>query len=302
MEQRLLQQLSSQQELTIIITDSGLGGVGIAAEVYRTFKETRPYRRARLIYFNALFDEQSGYNVLTSLPQKIAVFDTALHGMLRFAPDVILLASNTLSVLYPQTVFAQAAHVPVIGLIDTGINQILQYVQNDQHATVIIFATPVTIADGVFRKRLSQHLVAERIIEHACPGLEHAIGEGDRLTILRLIQEYAEQALQQIPADTSRLYASLNCTHFGYYQPKFEQALRQHGAADVTVINPNSAMARLFAPEDCCQYPHIELSIEFVSKVHFTPAGMASLIPLLQPISAEVAVAFQTYHYQPDLF
>jgi hypothetical protein len=55
-------------------------------------------------------------------------------------------------------------------------------------------------------------------------------------------------------------------------------------------------------PADCCQRSQLDLTIEVVSKVRFHPQGIASLLPLLQSISPEVAAALQAYQYQPDLF
>ena len=72
--------MATTHEFTVVITDSGIGGVGIAAEAYGTLKTQGPYSTARIIYYNALFDEQGGYNTLKSLPQKTTILDTALRG------------------------------------------------------------------------------------------------------------------------------------------------------------------------------------------------------------------------------
>ncbi len=44
------------------------------------------------------------------------------------------------------------------------------------------------------------------------------------------------------------------------------------------------------------------VGIKFVSKAKINANGMKSLLPLLQPISMEVAQAFQNYCYDPNLF
>jgi len=296
-------QIPRQGELTIIVTDSGLGGVGVAAEVYRVLKIQGPYSQARIIYYNALFDERSGYNILKSMPQKTAIFDTALHGMLPYRPDVIVLASNTLSVLYPRTAFSQSAGIPVVGLIDLGVNHVLSRIHASPNSAVILFATPVTVREGAFRSQLRRHILDDtRIIEHACPGLEYAIGDGDRATILRLIDQYVAEALQRVPAGISHLFGSLHCTHFGYYQREFTEAFQRQSAEPAEVLNPSTEMANVFTADDCPVVENPDIRIEFVSKVKFHPDGIASLLPYITTIAADVATAFQHYQHKPDLF
>jgi glutamate racemase len=295
-------QVMQQDNLTVVITDSGVGGVGIAAEVYRALRTQGPYSEARVIYYNALFDADSGYNTLKSMSQKTAIFDTALNGMLRYAPDVILLASNTLSALYPYTAFSKSATVPIIGLIEIGVNHILRRIHKAGNSAVIIFATPLTVQEGIFRTALQQHIADDRIIEIASQRLEYAIGDGDRETILRLIDQHVADALRQIPAHIERIYGSLHCTHFGYYQQEFLQAFQRHSVEAVEVLNPSTEMANVFISENCPVAENPQVSIEFVSKVKFHPDGVASLLPYVKNIAEDVATAFQQYHYNPSLF
>lgn len=291
-----------QDNLTVVITDSGIGGVAIAAEVYRALRTQGLYPNARVIYYNALFDENSGYNILKSMSQKTAIFDTALNGMLRYAPDIILLASNTLSVLYPYTAFSQTVGVPVVDLIAMSVNHILKRIHDDGNSAVVIFATPLTVQEGIFRTALRQHIADDRIIEIASQRLEHAIGDGDRETILRLIDRHVADALRQIPAHIARIYGCLYCTHFGYYQQEFLQAFQRHGIEAVEVFNPSSEMARVFISEKCPAVENPNVSIEFVSKVKFHPDGVASVLPHIKNIAENVATAFQQYYYNPNLF
>lgn len=292
----------SKTQLTIIVTDSGIGGIAVAAELYRALKDHAAYEHVRIVYFNALFDEQSGYHILKSMSQKTAIFDTALHGMLRYAPDVILLASNTLSVLYPYTSFSKSDMLPVVGLIELGVNHILKRVRSDANSGLIVFATPITVREGIFRKMLAPHIAENRIVEQACQGLEYAIGDGEQATVRRLIHEYVGQAIQQLSPEIGDVYASLNCTHFGYYQGEFLQAFQDRGFHTVKILNPNEEMVKLFTPEDCPSTDQPEVTLEFVSKVRFHPQGIRSLMPFLKAISEDVVSALQEYQYNPQLF
>lgn len=287
----------------MVVTDSGIGGVGIAAELFRTLQTRGPYARATVIFYNALFDAHSGYNVLTDMVEKVRILDTALHGILRFQPDALLLGSNTLSVLYGQTRFAQTAPLPVTGLLHLGVENIMrQSAEERSQSAVVLFATPLTVREGVFLDRLSGHFSKDQIVEQACTGLEHAIGDGDLPTVHRLIDQYVEQAMERIPRHTRRVYASLHCTHFGYYQAAFEAALRRFDAPDFKVLNPNAELAHSVVPKGAIPAENPRVDIRFVSKVHFNPEGLRSLRAYIHAISPEAGRAFEAYEYVPDLF
>lgn len=57
------------------------------------------------------------------MAERVRVFDRALGAMLRFQPDRILIACNTLSALYPKTPFSKHSPVPVTDIIDFGVEQ-----------------------------------------------------------------------------------------------------------------------------------------------------------------------------------
>lgn len=295
--------MASKKDFTVVITDSGIGGVGIAAELVRTLQERGPHVRANVVFFNALFDAKSGYNVLTDMDEKVRIFDTALQGMLRFKPDALLLGSNTLSVLFEKTSFSRTTSLPVTGLLDLGVQHILDQSGEDRsEVAVVLFATPLTVQEGVFRERLSPWFKSQQIVEHACTGLEHAIGDGDLPTIHRLIEHYVEQALRQVPLGTRRIFASLHCTHFGYYQQAFDSAMRRLCQADFKVLNPNAELAHFLVRGDASEVIGRNVDVRFVSKVHFHAEGVRSLMSYVNAISPEAGRAFANYEYVPDLF
>ncbi len=292
-----------KKEITIIVTDSGVGGISVAAELYCQLKEKAQYEKVRILYFNSLFDADSGYNRLESLHQKVHMFNSALYGMLNYSPDLILIACNILSLLYPYTSFAKSIFLPVVGIVEIGVNYILTRVGSDKNSLVIIFATPATIAEGTHKSMLAQSLPDTNVIEQACPELAFAIGDGEKRKIKQLIHKYTAQAIQKLDTKHFKIYASLNCTHFGYYQDEFLQAFQQNGIRDVEILNPNSEMVNLVVPEKRSDTPcHPDITIEFVSKVKIHPNGINSLIPFIEGVSKEAAVALQNYFYNPELF
>src|SRR5512136_624733 len=97
----------------IVITDSGLGGLSICTDLERRLRASQAGRKIDLIYVNAWPDAGYGYNDLPNPAARAAVLDKALAAMMGFRPGLILIACNTLSVLYELTAFAKPAPVPV---------------------------------------------------------------------------------------------------------------------------------------------------------------------------------------------
>jgi len=95
-----------KEEITVVITDSGLGGLSVMDDVARKLKISGCFKKVNLIFANALFNANTGYNALQTRAEKINQFSNVLTGIEQhFKPDVILIACNTLSVLYKETEF-----------------------------------------------------------------------------------------------------------------------------------------------------------------------------------------------------
>ncbi|MEA1898103.1 MAG: hypothetical protein U9N53_10635, partial [Bacteroidota bacterium] len=87
-----------QEEITVVITDSGLGGLAVLDDIAKKIAGSGYYKRVNLIFVNALFNADYGYNSLNSREEKISVFSSVLSGIEnKFHPDVILIGCNTLS-------------------------------------------------------------------------------------------------------------------------------------------------------------------------------------------------------------
>jgi len=293
---------------TIVVTDSGLGGLAVMAELDRRLRARSSVGPVRLVFFNALFDEHSGYNRLPGLAQKAALFDQALQGMTAYTPDLIVIACNTLSVVYPHTRFAQSPTIPVMGIVDAGIHAICAHVPAAAPAWLVLFATPTTLAQGTHKQRLARRLPAARLIEQPCPELVRMIEAGDRPGIRDVIGRYVAQAVQAMRAEADwpalPVYASLQCTHFGYYQEEFRRAFQRAGGPAATLIDPAAALVRTLLISLAEQIQgaagqRTALSLECVSKVPIDPRGIAALTPKLAALSPAVADALRHYRRMP---
>jgi len=158
--------LRTQDMITIVVTDSGLGGLSVVAEAERRLRTHGVFAEVELIFCNALFTAEGGYNSLPVRDDKVLVFSRALQGMQdHYAPDIILIACNTLSVLYRDTEFAATTETPVIGIVEDGVDLIADRMRTDDSARTIIFATETTVDEGTHKAALLQrNLPAERIL------------------------------------------------------------------------------------------------------------------------------------------
>ncbi|MBN2009520.1 aspartate/glutamate racemase family protein [candidate division KSB1 bacterium] len=298
-------QLLERDSITIIVTDSGLGGMSITADLVERLKFQGSFSRARVVFFNSSFDNHSGYNVISSHAEKINIFQRALESMtLIYQPDVILIGCNTLSVIYPDTPFAQQPSTRVVGIVETGVNQIMAAANEVDDPTIVIFATPTTIQKATYQQALIQHGVrADRIIAIPCGTLADEIEAGfNRNETKIFVQRCVDTAIEQISDRNVPLIVSLNCTHYGYVKSQFDNAFRQRGLKPKMVIDPNLRMVDfLFENSGRSTHP-TQVDVDVVCKVFIFTEVMESIGSLIAPISPQTLTAMQHYVRIPELF
>jgi glutamate racemase len=297
--------LANKQDATILVTDSGLGGLSVAAELEARLSKTGIFRQARIVFYNALFDK-IGYNGLDSEPEKIRIFNKVLKAMdKKYKPDLLLIACNTLSVLYDRTPFSKRAQFPVVGIVETGVDLMLKQFELTPEATVIIFGTKTTIESEAYKKALmARGIPANRIVGQACHKLAGAIERGvESDETIGYIRQFVQEALTKVEDKSRLIFGSFNCTHYGYARKQFEKAFALNGYPDITIIDPNQRMIDfLFEPQYLNRYPKTKVSLEAVSKLEITDQVKASLSPLLATVSPATAEALQNYAFDPELF
>lgn len=295
-----------KKSISIVVTDSGLGGLSVCAEVEKNLREFPKYETVDLTFFNALKGKESGYNRMNTLEEKTRVFNSALEGMKKlYQPDVILIACNTLSVVYPFTDFAKSTDTFVLGIVKLGVNAIFQKLSSDDSSVVILFGTPTTISSGEHKKSLMKLGIDEkRIISQPCMLLESEIqtnpsGENAR----EMISQFAAEAKEKISIDFQNVYAALCCTHYGYSINIFEEELQNVFVDRVEIINPNIRMSNPFCADkknNIMSKTKIEVNV--VSKVEILEEEKESIGELIRPISPETYNAFIKYSLNKNLF
>ena len=298
--------VNSRPDVTIVVTDSGLGGLSVVADLAARLPESGIARSARIVFVNALLDDAIGYNDLKDEADKVRVFDAALAAMeSRYRPDLVLVACNTLSVFYEKTEHARRGTTETVSIVPMGADLIERTLKASPDATAMIFATKGTIDSGAHRRLLLARSVPdERIVGQACPKLTGAIERGahGEETATR-IRGFVEEALGRLPEKKGPLVVSLNCTHFGYARPLWEETFAGLGFPGVKVLDPNPLMTDLVLREGGAKrFPETKVTVEVVSKTPITPDVKAALGGLLRTTSPATADALEGYTHAPDLF
>ncbi|MFC1878003.1 aspartate/glutamate racemase family protein, partial [Thermodesulfobacteriota bacterium] len=235
----------------------------------------------------------------------IQVFDGALEGMMRFKPDFIMIACNTLSVLYHRTQFSQHVRIPVIDIVWFGVEMMANALKTSLHDQAVILGTVTTIESHVHQDHLIQRGIhAGQIVSQTCDQLATEIEKEPAGPIVsEMIETFMRQAARNIDPDSGNIYAALCCTHFGYCQEFIQATLADFTKKPVTILNPNHQMAD-FLSAKCreIRFSRTTMDIQVVSKITWEERKIKSISRLIQSISAETAHALMNYAQIPNLF
>jgi glutamate racemase len=291
----------------ILITDSGVGGLSVCASAAR-FVRTHGFKEpVRLTFANAAPENDYGYNAMPSKEVKLQTFDRFLRNVTeRYAPDMIYVACNTLSVLLPATPYFREAVIPVKGIVETGASLLLRELEADRRSAAMIFGTQTTIDAGAYPRLLEASGVeASRIISQACPGLADTISEDREGVRTRSeIVRWVGTAIEKMQNRDTPVVACLACTHYGYRKDLFAGALADAGISAI-VVNPNErAVDDLFATrvDDGGAAINREVEVEFVTRYAIPEATVEALTWFLSDISPRTVAAMKNFVHLPDLF
>jgi glutamate racemase len=294
-----------KESFSLVIADSGMGGLSICADIVSGLQARRAYRSAALTYFNAWPEQDRGYNLLPGMAERVRVFDRALAAMLRFAPDRILIACNTLSALYPDTPFSRNAPVPVTDIIGFGVDLMHTYLGARADSRVILLGTPTTVEAGTHRSRLIERGIdAGRIVCQPCDRLAGEIEKApEGATVRAMIDNYVGRAAEKFPDRRLPVAAALCCTHYGYSRRLFEAALQARFEGPVAILDPNRAMSEaLLADLPPRGDGDVRIDLEVVSRIVWSGERIDAIARLLEATSPRTAKALRTYRHDPELF
>lgn len=301
-----MHKILSKKKITIVITDSGLGGMSVFAGIEHKLTESNSFEEINLIYFNALPEKGKGYNSMPDLETKAVVFNNALLGMEKnFSPDLILIACNTLSVVYPHTQFSKMSNTPVLGIVDFGVSMILSELKNNTNAQVIILGTPTTIKSGTHKQKLIESGVNElNIINQACPNLESEIQDDPQsIAVENLIIQYLNEAFQSTNNNNEPIIASLCCTHYGFSMKFFQSGLTKLTERKTIIVNPNELMINsVVLDTNKDKFPNSSINVHVFSRAVINENEQAAIGGLIRSFAPLSARALDKYRYDPELF
>ena len=298
--------LPARDEITIAFTDSGLGGLAIMADAAARFERSGVARKVHLVFFNALFSSESGYNSLPSREDQLRVFSRALDALARTTrPDLIVIACNTLSVIYADTAFARTTSIPVRGIVEPGVELLRREWQRNPDATLLLFGTETTLRENTHRAALiAAGVSAGRIVTQPCPELAAYIEnnwQGDDTELM--VSSFVDEAAAALPRPPPPVLAGLVCSHYGYAKEAWQRAFAARGLRLQGLLDPNAILAENLCPPHPTDRPgRTEVTARVLSMVEIPAARRQSLGSWLQRVSPVVAAALARSGRQPDLF
>ncbi len=294
-----------ETEHSIIVTDSGLGGFSVFSDIVTQIEKHSPWESVRLLYFNAWPAPHRGYNHYSSEKKRIRIFNHALLRMDLFKPDLILIACNTLSVIYPHTRFYSTSDTIVEGIVDHGINILHQHLAADPDSVAVILGTPTTVEAGSHEKGLiARGIQPERIFSTGCTNLAGWIERKPfSKKVTDMIHLFAEQTGKQLKGFPGNIYAGLCCTHFGYKEEIFNQAFNRFFSGKVTFLNPNTVMAdTVFKSRTSRKFTDPSVDIGIVSKAEWSREQIESCFRMMPDMSRSARKALKSYSLDRELF
>lgn len=293
----------NKNETTILVTDSGLGGLSVFADIAGQLGKNAPFEKITLVYFNAWPFPDKGYNHFPDMAAKAIVFNNAMEAMAKYTPDTILIACNTLSVIYPFTPFSKTTDIRVTGIVDHGVALIHEHLKQTPDSRVVIFGTPTTTGEGIHKKTLiKMGINPERIINQGCVNLAGKI-ERDPFSkdVSQMIDTNTRQAALKLAPFKGKVFAALCCTHFGYCRDQFSTALTNHTRGEVLILNPNTRMAQVH-DKKVAGFPFPKIDMKIVSRVFWDQSRIMAYEKLLRSVSPQTIDALKGYLWDKELF
>ncbi|MCF0143022.1 MAG: glutamate racemase [Parasporobacterium sp.] len=212
--------------LPIGVFDSGVGGLTVAAEIFRNLPGES------LIYFGDTARVPYG----NKSADTIIRYSAQIVNFLEKQPvKAIVVACNTASALALETIKKQT-DTPIIGVVEPGARAALK-----QSATrhIGLIGTAGTVSSGLYASFISQLDSSAQVYAKACPLLVSLVEEGminDYITD-EIVRRYISSLVQDTDIDS----LILGCTHYPLLYEvikKEAEKLLEGTGRKITLINP----------------------------------------------------------------
>lgn len=218
---------------TILVFDSGVGGLTVHAEIARA----RP--DARLIY--AADDAAFPYGALSEkqLRERVAIVMERL--IARVAPDIVVVACNTASTIVLPTLRQRFA-MPFVGTVPA----IKPAAALSRSGVIAVLATPGTVARDYTRDLIESYAQSCDVLlvgSTQLASLAEARLRGEAIADAAIVAEIAPCFVERARADGSIARTdviALSCTHYPFLRDRFEAL----APWPVAFVDPAPAIAR----------------------------------------------------------
>lgn len=300
----------SSNSKRIVITDSGLGGLYIAANLYEKLKITSLPFDLEIIFINALPETGKGYNQMPYTMAKVKTFNEILEYIENdFNPFIIGIGCNTLSVLLNQTDFYKNHSGKIYEMVQTGIDNFIKNYSKNSKSYVIIFGSKTTIDSNAHRNLLiDKGVPIDTIVSQKCIHLASQIELNYRSKTVRdIVKSSIKNALGKVPEKNSKIYCYLACTHYGYIPGVFLNSFLKFGYSDVEIINPNDYLVNTLEnelrnlethSEDVLHKPKRESDVKIAvySRCEILPQEINSISSVISSFSLDASKALRNYN------
>lgn len=275
----------------ILICDSGIGGLNIAA---RFFRPGATGEDAEILYFNAYPTVNKGFNAIENPRDQEDLFRIVLEAMTPFSPDVCLIACNTLSIIAQRLMRYYKAAFPVQGILDPATEKMASALRGNETFPLLLLGTKTTMDSGFYPQQLiRQGVDKSRIFSLAVPGLATQLESGiDTPEVAKTIAVCAGQAKELLPPGTEKLYLGLCCTHFGFASRIWEREFSAVFKVKPTLLDPDQWFGGNAAGK----------KFQYVSRIPFFGDGQKTMMQFFSGSAPEISNALATAQSDPGLF
>lgn len=274
----------------LILCDSGLGGLNVAENI---FNAPPGGEAADILYFNAYPAPRRGFNTMDAAGQE-QLFREILESMQKFNPDQVMIACNTLSIVYDRLKKYYTPPFPVQGIVDAAVSGMQTALEQNNEAELLILGTKSTVESNVYADALCQKGIAKnRIKSLACPGLATLLESGpDAAEAAEAVKKYAAEAVKLFDHPVKKLLLGLCCTHFAFAAPHWLKYFQAAFGCPVELVNPNELMVRGFSAE----------SFAYTSRIEFFDGAREAMTGYFAPKAPMIAAGLENALIDKKLF
>ncbi len=215
---------SDKKSAPVAVIDSGVGGISVLSEL----KRIMPCEN--YIYYG---DSANAPYGIKTREEVLNIMLENTEKLLSMGAKAIVVACNTATSAAVRVMREKYPELPIVG-IEPAIKPALSVCDCP---TVVVMATPLTLAEEKFNSLKERFAADEEIIPLPCPGLMEIIESGQ--TKGELVDAYVRDVFSPL-ADKKIDAVVLGCTHY----PFIKEAIVKHLGKEVAVLDGSNGTAR----------------------------------------------------------